>query len=811
MTKKEFLDLIKSKIVILDGATGSNLQKRGLPTGVCPEQWIIENSTIMKELQKEYIDAGTDILYAPTFGCNRIKLAEYGLADQIVDMNWKLVDISKAAVAEVNADRKVYIAGNLTMTGEQLYPIGKLQFEELVDVYKEQVKLLVEAGVDLFVVETMMSLQECRAAVLAVKESCELPVMVTLTFNEDERTLFGTDATTAVIVLQNLGADAVGLNCSTGPDKMHGMVAEMRRVANVPLIVKPNAGLPELKDGETVFNMEPDEFAREMKVLLEQGVSIIGGCCGTTPEHIRKMHQLVKDTTPPEILQQKIRAVTTERNTTEIHMENGNFMVVGERINPTGKKALQAELREGKLDIISRFVEEQVELGADILDVNVGMNGIDEKEMMLKVIYHVTMQSNVPLCIDSSNIEVIEAALRIYPGRALINSISLESEKFEKLIPIAKKYGAMFVLLPVSDEGLPKDIREKKEIIQKILERAYSFGMTKEDVVVDGLVNTIGANKRASIETMETIRYCKNDLGVATICGLSNISFGLPERIFVNSTFLAFAIKEGLTMAIANPSQDLLMNVAVACDLLLNREEADIRYIDRVTKRKMVMTTEKNDTKEQKDKENTDPVFEAVIKGNQQGIVEIVKERMAAGEKPGAILNEKLIPAINEVGRLFDKGIYFLPQLISSAETMKTAIDYLEPMLQQEDQKEENVTIVFATVEGDVHDIGKNLVVLMLKNYGYRVIDLGKDVPAEVIVNTAIKENAKIIGLSALMTTTMVQMKTVVELVKEKKVPAKVIIGGAVITQSYADEIGADGYSKDAQEAVVLVQRLLKE
>lgn len=812
MTRQEFVQLIQEKIVVLDGATGSNLQKKGMPIGVCPEQWIIENQEIMKQLQKDYILAGTDILYAPTFGGNCLKLQEYGLADQIVEMNQKLVGISKAARAEAGASRPIYIAGDLTMTGQQLYPMGTLQFEELVDIYKEQVKILVEAGVDLFVVETMMSLQESRAAVFAIKETCDLPVLVTLTFNEDGRTLFGTDPETAMIVLQSIGADGVGLNCSTGPDQMHQMVEQMRAVANVPIIVKPNAGLPVLENGKTVFHMGPEEFAVEMVKLLDKGVSIVGGCCGTTPDHIQALTKAIAQKPVPKIERKKIRAVTTERNTVKIDIEEGNFMVVGERINPTGKKALQAELREGKLDIISQFVEEQVELGADILDVNVGMNGIDEGEMMLKVLYHITMMSNIPLSIDTSNIDVMEAALRIYPGRALINSISLETEKYEKLIPIAKKYGAMFVLLPVSDEGLPKDLAEKKSIIQTVLKRAYSCGLTKEDVVVDGLVNTIGANKRASIETMETIRYCKNELGVATTCGLSNISFGLPERIFVNSTFLAFAIKEGLTMAIANPSQDLLMNIAAACDLLLNREESDLRYIDRVTKRKMVMTTqtaEANAPGGQQKKNH--PIFDSVVKGNQAGIVDLVKAALAEGVEANEILDHMLIPGINQVGALFDQGTYFLPQLISSAEAMKVAIEYLEPMLQGGKEDGESVTIVMATVEGDVHDIGKNLVVLMLKNYGYRVIDLGKDVPAEEIVAVAKKEQAKIIGLSALMTTTMMNMKTVVELAKKENLDCQIIIGGAVVTQSFADEIGADGYSKDAQEAVVLVQKLLEK
>lgn len=820
MDRKQFRTLTEQKIVVLDGATGSNLQKQGMPTGVCPEQWILEHREIMKNLQKEYIASGTDILYAPTFTANRIKLEEYGLAEHIEQMNHDLVKISREAISESRADHSVYIAGDLTMTGQSLYPMGTLQFEELVEIYKEQVQYLLEAGVDLFVVETMMSLQECRAAVLAIKETSELPIMVTLTFNEDGRTLYGTDPATAMIVMESMGADAVGVNCSTGPDKMVEVVEKMKVYANVPIIAKPNAGLPKLQDGKTVYDMDADTFAEEMMLLVNAGVGIVGGCCGTTPEHIGKLVDKVTKIIPEKIEEKGHRVLTTERMTLDIPLE-GAFQIIGERINPTGKKALQAELREGNLDMVNQFAEEQIACGASILDVNMGMNGIDEKEMMLKCVYELTSMYNIPLSLDSSHVSVLEAALRIYPGRALINSISLESEKFEKLIPIAKKYGAMFILLPLSDEGLPKSLEEKKEIIHKILERAHSFGLTNEDIVVDGLVNTVGANKRASIETMETIRYCKEDLGLATACGLSNISFGLPARPFVNSTFLAFAIKEGLTMAIANPSQDLLMNIAFASDLLLNKEGADLRYINRVTERPVTVVSgevdvvaKKNDeaVKDTKSESNEpdNPVYEAVIKGNRKQILPLVEEALQKGIKPGEMIDTMLIPAINKVGEYFDCGKYFLPQLIGSAETMKTTIDYLEPMLGQEGDSEEKATIVIATVEGDIHDIGKNLVALMLKNYGYRVIDLGKDVPAEEIIATAKEEKAEIIALSALMTTTMMQMKKVVQLVKEEKLASQVIIGGAVITQSFADEIGADGYSKDAQEAVKLVQRLLE-
>lgn len=830
MTIKEFQDLINSKIVLLDGATGSNLQKRGMPTGVCPEKWILEHGQVLVDLQKEYIFAGTDILYAPTFSGNRIKLEEYGLAEEIEEINRGLVKLSKKAIEESNVrktGRKVYVAGDLTMTGTQLYPIGTLQFEELVDIYKEQISYMLMEGVDLFVIETMMSLSESRAALLAVKETCDLPVMVTLTFEESLRTLNGTDPATAIIVLQNMGADAVGVNCSTGPEKMCEVVKIMKEYATVPIVAKPNAGLPVLIDSETVFDCGPEEFSIKAKKLVEAGASMVGGCCGTTPEHIQLLGNEIRSLKPCSINSNKKRTLTTERRTVEIDLD-GRFLIVGERINPTGKKKLQEELKEGNLDTVITITNEQIENGADILDINMGMNGIDEKDMMVKVVQEVTMVSNVPLCIDSSHVSVIEAALRIYPGQALINSISLEKNKCEQLLPIAKKYGSMFILLPVSEKGLPKNLEEKKEIIQSIVRKAEAVGLVKEDIIVDGLVNTVGANKNAAKETLETIQFCKDELGVATIIGLSNISFGLPERQFINSTFLAIAVQAGLTMAIANPSQDLLMNTAFAADLLMGKEEADIRYINRVTSRQTVITRKSVNTNENGNNKNkssdsssgknesnienplnTNQVYEAVIKGNRRNILYLVKKTLEEGKEPTFILDHLLIPAINEVGKLFDKQIYFLPQLISSAETMKIAIEYLEPLLKKDAKEKEFGTVVLATVSGDIHDIGKNLVALMLKNYGFRVIDLGKDVPSKKIVEIAKQENADIIGLSALMTTTMLEMKEVIRMNKETGLHAKVIIGGAVITQSYADEIGADGYGKDAGETVMLVKKMM--
>lgn len=837
MTREELYKRIEERPLILDGATGSNLQKAGMPTGVCPELWIMEHEEALIRLQEEYVEAGTDILYAPTFSGNREKLKEYGLSDRTEEINKRLVAISKKAAKD-----RALVAGDMTMTGVALEPVGPMKLEELIDIYKEQARCLFEAGVDLFVVETMMSLAETRAAVIAIKEVCDLPVIASMTFQEDGRTLYGTDPVTAVVVLQSIGADVIGVNCSTGPEQMLPVVRKMKEYADVPLLVKPNAGLPELVEGETIYPMSAEEFASFGPAFVEAGAGLLGGCCGTTPEHIAQLAGRVRGlaTVPPENRHPIMLA--SERKSQEI-LPDGPFLVIGERINPTGKKRLQQELREGRLDLVEEMAEEQEELGAHILDINMGTNGIDEKEMMLKAIQKVSMVSDLPLCIDTSYVEVMEAALRAYPGRALVNSVSMEKEKVEKLLPLVRKYGAMFILLPLSDKGLPKSLEEKKELIHQLLVRAAACGIGKKRIIVDGLVTTVGANKQAALETLETIRYCKEELGLCTAVGLSNISFGLPERSYVNGAFAAMAIQNGLTMAIANPSNDLLMGLACAADLLKDKPQADETYITRVqqikerqtfaahtsgnvpagagaTEQQTAAGTGRQQAASEASSGTLDsgaktaasaqtPVFEAVLKGRKNGIVEKVQEELARGTAAKDILDGQLIPAINEVGRLFDIQAYFLPQLIASANAMKEAIGYLEPLLQEGGDTDEKPVIVIATVEGDIHDIGKNLVALMLKNYGYQVYDLGKDVPAEKIIAAAEEYGASIIALSALMTTTMMRMKDTIRLRNEKKMDVRVIIGGAVTTQSFADEIGADGYSKDAAEAVKLVQSLL--
>ncbi len=838
MTKNELKNLISKAPLLLDGATGTNLQKAGMPVKVCPEQWILDHPEVMKQLQREYVEAGSRILYAPTFTGNRIKLAEYGLENQLEKINTGLVRLSKEAAAG-----RAFVAGDLTMTGRQLYPLGDLYFDQLVDVYKEQAKVLYEAGVDLFVVETMMSLQETRAAVIAIRETCDLPVMASLTFEVNGRTLFGTDPQTAVVVLRSLGVDAVGLNCSTGPQEMVEIVKTMYEYAGIPLLAKPNAGMPELENGRTVYRTTPEEFAAAGKALVQAGASVIGGCCGTTPEYIRALAEAVADMEPVPVHEGKRRVLASERKVVEITLD-GPFQVVGERINPTGKKKLQAQLKEGSLEMVCAMAREQEQNGAEILDINMGMNGIDEKEMMLEAVREVTSAVDCPLCIDSSYVEVIEAALREYPGRALINSISLEQEKMGRLLSIARKYGAMFILLPLSDRGLPESLEEKREIVHHILDEALKQGFSKEDIIVDGLVATVGANPAAALECFDTIRYCRSQLGLATICGLSNISFGLPERPFVNTAFLTMAIAQGLTMAIASPSQDLLMNAAAASDMLLHKAGSDLRYISRMQRYGRKQEEEKRRQQAQavcaagagngglageadhggtggsgsgngagnaESVCKTSPVYQAVLQGAKEHILNDTKAELERGTLPEQVIDRYLIPAINEVGELFDQQKYFLPQLIASAQAMKIAIEFLEPQIRRAEGEKDAAVLVVATVEGDIHDIGKNLVVLMLRNYGYHVIDLGKDVPAEQIVDTAVREGAVAIGLSALMTTTMMRMQDVVALAKEKGYTGKIIIGGAAINESFAAEIGADGYSADAAGCVKLVEKLLAE
>ncbi|NLY76190.1 MAG: dihydropteroate synthase [Firmicutes bacterium] len=806
MDRASFRKLAAERIIILDGAFGTELQKRGMPAGVCPEQWVLEHPDSIVTLQKEYVAAGSNAVYTCTFGGNRIKLEEFGLADQTVEINRKLALLSREAVGQAGL-----VAGDLSITGQFVRPFGSLPFETVVDVYKEQVKGLLEGGVDFFAIETMTDLQEARAAVIAVKESCDLPILVTMTFDEDGRTLTGADPVTALITLQSLGADAVGCNCSTGPETMVKFIRQMKPYARAPLVAKPNAGLPKLIDGKTAFTMGPAEFGAQVGPLLEAGVNLIGGCCGTSPEYIKEIKKRVDGYKPSKFGSIKYSAVTSARKTVFIGPDQP-LAIIGERINPTGKKKLQEELKEGKTTEIRRFALEQIENGAVILDVNVGMPGIDEKAKMIEAVELLAPLVEAPLCFDSSSPEVLEAALRIYPGRALINSISGEKTKMAKLLPVAAKYGAMFILLPLGDGGLPETAAERVGIVEAVYKEAEKWGFTKDDIIVDGLVLTVSSNQSAAGETLKLINWASNEFKANTNIGLSNVSYGLPERKWVNAAFLAMAVANGLTAAIANPSSELLMNLKRSLDVLTGNDAGCKNYLSFFTAK--IQNQESVTLNKDKDAgSSVAQIYQGVIQGDKEGIVTAVEKAIKEGYKPGELVDGYLIPAITEVGELYESKKYFLPQLIQSAEAMKKAFGYLEPLLTQSEgeQSREKIKVVMATVKGDIHDIGKNIVALMLKNHGYEVLDLGKDVAAVEIVEQAKITGAKIVGLSALMTTTMVEMKNVIDLAKKEGLNSKIIVGGAVVTEEYAKEIKADGYAEDAHKAVKLVQRLVKE
>lgn len=796
MNRKQFRELILSKIVILDGATGTELIKRGMPQGVSPEKWILDNPDAIIDIQQRYRAAGSDIVYAPTFGGNRLKLEEFGFGENCVEINRDLAKLSRRAAGDG------LVFADIAPTGAFIKPMGDMEFEDIVNIYKEQVKGLLEGGVDGFVVETMMDIQEARCAVIAIRESCDLPVMVTMTFDQNQRTLMGNDPLSALITMQSLGADAFGCNCSTGPEDMLEVIKKLKPYATIPLVAKPNAGLPKLINGETVFQMQPAEFGAFAKDFAQAGVNIIGGCCGSTPEHIRELATCSSKFIPGPPMRDSLSAISTARG--YCLLGSGQpFAVIGERINPTGKKALQAELRAGSLNMVREFAQSQDANGAAVLDLNFGLSGIDEKTMMLEALTELSSTNPRPLCIDSVDPAVIEAALRVYPGRAIVNSISAEKTRIEQTLPIAAKYGAMFILLPLTDGGIPNSVEERAEVIQSIFAEAQKYGYHKEDLCVDALIMAVSSSPDAPKIALDLIRWCSQDFGVNTVCGLSNVSFGMPARGLINNTFLAMAMGNGLTMAIANPDNAALMEIVAAGDALCARDHNMMRFVGKygTVGNVRVKTKDISETPSEK-------IFRMVVEGDEEGIPATIQIALDSGITAKSIMDENLIPAINKVGDLYDKKIYFLPQLMMSAETMRRGFQVLEPLLEKDSAGTgAKPVVVIATVEGDVHDIGKNIVALMLKNYGFEVVDLGKDVSAERIVNEAIAKNAALIGLSALMTTTMVRMKDVAELARARGINIPFMIGGAVVDRDYAEEIGAH-YALDAMASVKIAKEL---
>lgn len=795
---KRIKNLWKNKIVILDGATGTELQKKGLPAGVCPELWCLENPETIKEIHASYQLAGAQIVYTCTFGANRFKLAQYGAGENVYQINRDLVQLAKKA-----AGKKILVAGDIGPTGLFVEPFGPLGFEEAVAAYKEQVHGLIDGGCDLIVIETMIDIQETRAALLAVKEIKDIFTIVSMTYEEDGHTLGGTDPLSALITLQSLGADAVGCNCSTGPGKMLEFITLMKPYATVPLIAKPNAGVPRLENGKTVFAMDAQAFGSWGRELAKAGANMIGGCCGTTPLHIRELTKAIASIPPKPPVRKSIGALSSSRGYL-IFAETDPLYIAGERINPTGKKALQQELLEGKTSIIRQMASQQEKQGAHLLDVNVGQPGVDEVATIKSVIGMLSTSTKLPLIVDSSKIETIEAALRIYPGRMLINSISGEEEKMAKLLPLAARYGAMFILLPLTDGEIPHTAEKRQAVIKNIYRTARLSGLTRDDFIVDCLVMAVASDPTAARETLKTLRWCTEIFHSKTIFGLSNVSFGMPGRPWLNAAFLAMAQLNGLTAAIANPESIEFMNIKKAGDVLTAKGKGALRFIEHFSgKQNIVAPAAANEILTPLEK-----VTAAIMDGNRENITSLLEAVLASGVTASGLVDEVMIPAIVRVGELYEKKIYFLPQLMAAAETMKKALGYLEPHLKKVAAADKG-KILIATVKGDIHDIGKNIVALLLRNYGYNVIDLGKDVSTQDIVRAAIKERPDVIGLSALMTTTMVNMKEVIDTARTEGIKTHFMLGGAVVTEAYAHSIGG-AFAKDGVEAVKVVEKLIK-
>lgn len=784
-----FREKFGKELLIFDGAMGTLLQENGLKAGEIPETWNMLHEDIVYKIHKSYVDAGADIILANTFGANRLKLAETGYSvDEIIK---KAVGIARRVADSV--DREVFVALDLSTTGKLLEPYGDMPFETAYDIYKEQIMAGVEAGVDLILLETMGDLYEIKAGVLAAKEICDLPVVVSMIFNEKGQLLTGADIKTAVFTLEGLRVDGIGINCGLGPKQMIEYVDEMLKYSSTPVIANPNAGLPECINGVTSYNVLPEEFAEDIKKIVELGACSVGGCCGTTPNHIKAVSEKCKNMPILSVKPKNFTAVTSYSKTTLIGEKP---VIIGERINPTGKKKLKEALKEKDFDYIVSEAVIQTDKGSHVLDVNVGLPGIDEKEMLVTAVKTVQGVVNLPLQIDTSNTDALEAALRIYNGKPLINSVNGKKESMDKVFPLAKKYGGVVVCLALDEDGIPETVEGRIKIAEKIINEAKKYGIEKKDLIVDTLAMTVSTGKENANITLGALDYVRNTLGVNTVLGVSNISFGLPSREIINTAFFTMAMQKGLSAGIINPLSEMMMNAYYSFCALKGYDDNCEEYIKNVAQVEAVVTGDSVTLKE------------AIIKGMKSKAGECAKQLLNSQE-PLDIINQEIVPALDVVGQGFEKGTVFLPQLLMSADSAKEAFTEINAKLKASGKNNTSKgKIVIATVKGDIHDIGKNIVKALLENYGYDVIDLGKDVDPELVVETAIKENVKLVGLSALMTTTVENMEATIKLLNEKYPSCKTMVGGAVLTQDYADRIGADFYSKDAMQSVRYAEEL---
>lgn len=799
----KFSEFIKTNVAVFDGAMGTQLQGKGLKLGEVPETLNINNKDIIIEIHKKYIDAGAKVITTNTFGANELKLEKTGYT--VEDIVAAGIQAARAAAA----DREdIFIALDMGPIGELIEPMGSLSFDRAYEIYKRQVVQGVKSGADLILIETMTDLYELKAAVLAAKENSSLPVIATMSFEKDHRTFTGCLPSSMAITLEGLGADGLGINCSLGPVEIHPIVAELIKWTNVPILVQANAGLPTVRNNIACYDVGPDEFAEAAVDFVKLGVRMVGGCCGTSPEYIRKITKRLKGITPVQSEHKQFSALCTPSNTVLID----SVKVIGERINPTGKKLFKEALKNNDIDYILKQGLSQVEAGAHILDVNVGLPEIDEPEMMVRVIKKLQNVINVPLQIDSSDAAAVEKGLRYYNGKPIVNSVNGEDRVLDKILPLVKKYGAAVVGLTLDDNGIPDSAEKRFIIAEKIVKRAESYGIKRQDVYIDTLTLTCSAQQSEVMETIKSLKMVKERLGVKTVLGVSNISFGMPRRELINETFLSVALAYGLDLPIINPNDNAMTDKINAFNVLHNYDKGAKVYIE-------LYGAESKDDKVKKELKSANKqekeltLIDMVTKGLKTDAADAVRELLKTNDEL-KIVNEYLIPALDIVGDEYEKGIIFLPQLIQSAETVKCAFDVLKESLKGKASK--NITkgkIILATVKGDIHDIGKNIVKVILENYNYDIIDLGKDVAPMRIVEEAGKyaNEPLIVGLSALMTTTMRSMAETIEALRNNSISCSIMVGGAVLTEDYAKTMGADYYARDAKEAVEIAKRVFNQ
>lgn len=795
-----FREYLKNNIVYLDGGMGTLLQKNGLPVGEYPERWNISHPDVIVDIQRQYFDAGSNVVCTNTFGANSLK---FDAAE--------LEEIVKAAVRNAKRSRKEssskdekFVALDIGPSGKLLSPLGDLDFEDAVEVFAKTVRLGVKYGVDLIVIETMNDSYEAKAALLAAKENSTLPVIVTNAYGEDGKLMTGASPSAMAALLEGMGADAIGANCSLGPDQLEGVITELLSCSSVPVVLKPNAGLPKIENGATVYDVDADAFASSVAALISRGVRVAGGCCGTTPEYIRALTEKTSRMSPVPISDKNITVVSSY---THAVVFDKSPILIGERINPTGKKRFKQALVENDMDFILSQGVSQQDAGVHILDVNVGLPDIDETEMLRRTVCELQAVTNLPLQIDTSDPEAMEAALRRYNGKAMVNSVNGKEESMRAIFPLVKKYGGLVVALTLDEGGIPDTVGGRVAVAEKILRVAAEYGISKKDIIFDTLAMTVSADTSAAGVTLEALRRIRRDLGCHTSLGVSNVSFGLPNRDAVNGTFFAIALENGLSAAIMNPFSADMMKSYYAFRALRNLDENCADYIAAAASFATVSVAPSAAAAKSAD-ENRSELQGAIIKGFKEKAGEITKELLKTAE-PLDIVNSEVIPALNDVGRGFEEKTVYLPQLLMSAEAAKSAFEVIKSFMSTGGAAESKGTFVIATVKGDIHDIGKNIVRLLLENYGFNVVDLGKDVDPEIFVDTVCSLHAPLAGLSALMTTTVPAMEETVALLRERAPWCKVVVGGAVLTKEYADKMGADKYAKDAMETVRYAQDIV--